>query len=599
MFLRPLFLSIIPTISATCASQSYDYVIVGGGPAGLVVANRLSANPNITVAIIEAGNSVFDNPNVTRVPESILEYGLFIGTPTDWGYLTVPQKYAENKTLNYWAGRALGGSTTINGMTYLRAEKDQIDAWEDLGNEGWNWDGLWEYFLAQEKFQPPTEELKLRGAVYDQDAHRDGGELNVGFTPYLVGQGFSDLLKETSEAIGIPYNEDANKGIMRGFNTWPMTINEAGPIREDGARAFYFPIVSRPNLQVFLNSTATRMVWDHDKSTLDGIFACGVQFITGENMTETILATKEVVVAAGAIRSPAFLENSGVGNPAILGPLGIETVIPLCSVGSNLPDQPQNGIVYSSSTNWTGYPTFVSYLTASDLFGEELPVIAEEVRANLSAYAAAIVADYAPDTIWVGSQKELLKYQLELIFASGSTVPLVEILWAPTGNQIIAQFWNLLPFSRGSIHINSTDATSPPRIDPAFLQLPIDGYVQAAAAVRIREHFATSPLAGHITGEMTPGFETVPQGSGWRDNYWNTWIKRTLGGNSHPVSTCAMMSQDLGGVVDSEGKVYATRNVRIVDASVFPTQISGHLSASVYAIAGKIADIMMSASSAE
>jgi choline dehydrogenase-like flavoprotein len=123
--------------------------------------------------------------------------------------------------------------------------------------------------------------------------------------------------------------------------------------------------------------------------------------------------------------------------------------------------------------------------------------------------------------------------------------------------------------------------------------LPIDIYVQAAAAISIRKHFATSPLAEHTVGEVSPGFEAVPQHASWRDTAWETWIKKSLGGNSHPASTCAMISKDLSGVVDTEGKVYGTENVRVVDASVFPTQISGHLSASVYAIAGRIADIII------
>ncbi|KAI4714187.1 hypothetical protein J4E89_001637 [Alternaria sp. Ai002NY15] len=122
--------------------------------------------------------------------------------------------------------------------------------------------------------------------------------------------------------------------------------------------------------------------------------------------------------------------------------------------------------------------------------------------------------------------------------------------------------------------------------------MPIDMYVQAAAAIRIREYFATSPLAEDATGEVSPGYEAVPQGAHWRDQVWDDWITGAMNGNSHPVSTCAMMSKGLGGVVDTEGKVYGTQNVRVVDASVFPTQISGHLSASVYAIAGKIADAM-------
>jgi len=372
-----------------------------------------------------------------------------------------------------------------------------------------------------------------------------------------------------------------------------MTLNETGPIRADGARSFYFPIASRPNLHVFLNTTAARIIWDKKKAAKSDLVASGVEVITENKETETMLAAKEVIVAAGAIRSPAFLEHSGIGNPAVLEPLGIKTVNPLHSVGTNLPDQPQNGMQFSSSRNWTGYPTFVTYLTASDLFGEDLSALTKEVRANISSYAATIIADYAPNTISLATQEKLLKHQVDLIFNDNSTVPLVEVLWAPVENQILSELWNLLPLSRGSIHINSTDVTLPPRIDPNFLQLPIDRYVQAAAAVRIREYFATSPLADIITGELSPGLAAVPKDAGWRDEAWETWIKQGLSGNSHPLSTCAMMSKGLGGVVDAEGKVYGTRNVRVVDASAFPTQISGHLSASVYAVAGKIADAML------
>jgi choline dehydrogenase-like flavoprotein len=454
-----------------------------------------------------------------------------------------------------------------------------------------------EYFLKQEGFEEPSEALKKKGAIYKDDAHGKDGELAVGFTPYLIGQGFVDILKETSEALGHPYNTDANDGNMRGFNTWPMTLNSTGPIRADGARSFYFPIASRPNLQVFFNTTAARIIWDEEQSATSEVVASGVEVIDAKNATHTISASKEVVVAAGSIRSPAFLEHSGVGNPAVLDPLGIKIVNPLHSVGSNLPDQPQNGIVYNSSTNWTGYPTFVTYPTAFDLFGDELPALVDEIRANLSVYAETIVADYAPNTISVETQKQLLEHQVDLVFDPASTIPLAEILWAPTDHLIIAQLWNLLPLSRGSIHIQSTDANSPPSIDPNFLQLPIDMYVQAAAAINIRKHFATLPLAEHATGEVSPGFQAVPEHASWRDAAWDTWIKKSLGGNSHPVSTCAMLSKNLGGVVDTEGKVYGTHNVRVVDASVFPTQISGHLSASIYAIAGKLADTIIRAQS--
>jgi choline dehydrogenase-like flavoprotein len=575
-------------------TTSFDYVIVGGGPAGLLVANRLSANPYITVAVIEAGDSVYNNPNVTAIPKTIAQFSPGIGTSIDWGYTSAPQRYTDNRTLPLLGGKALAGSTAIFGMTYLRAEKEQIDAWEGLGNEGWNWDSMWPYYLAQEHFQVPDGEQQKNGAIYESNAHGSSGEVDVGFTPYLTGQGAFDLFSETSEALGFPLNRDANNGSMRGTTTWPMMLKVEEKIREDAARAFYWPVAeSRPNLHVFLNTTAARIVWDGKSSSSDGVKAAGVEVVKSGNTTDTIYATREVILAAGSLRSPALLEHSGIGNPAVLEPLEIKPVVSNPAVGSNYADQPANGMTYSSTTNWTGYPTFVTYLSASDLFGTDLAAVTEEVQANISSYAATIVADYAPGSNTLETQEQLLKQQFDLIFSPNSTVPIAELLWITYETAIVAQFWSLLPLSRGSIHVTTPDPTVAPSINPNFFQLPIDMYVQAAAAIQIRNFFATAPLSQAVNLEASPSFETVPQNATWRDPAWHKWIKETYSSNSHPVSTCAMLSQEFGGVVDTEGRVYGTENVRVVDASAFPTQISGHLTANIYAIAGKITDSIL------
>jgi choline dehydrogenase-like flavoprotein len=596
MFFNPLalFTTAQAVFAAWDPSTTFDYVIVGGGTAGLVLANRLSANPSITVAVIEAGDSAFNNPNVTYVPKSILEYGLGFGTSVEWGYYTVPQKYAANRnvTLNYWAGKGVGGSTLINGMTYVRAERSQINAWEDLGNEGWNWETLEEYYVQQESFLRPNKEQVANGATYIENAHGYQGELDVAFTPYLTEQGAFAMLKDTHKAKGYAWNKDANTGSMPGFDVWPMTLNASTVTREDAGRAFYHPIAkSRPNLHVFLDTTASRILWQDSSETPDKT-ASGVQVVRSDGTIRSLSATREVILAAGSIRSPALLELSGIGNPSVLSPLGIDTVIDLPSVGT-LQDQPANGIIYSSPTNWTGYSTFATFMTASDLFGASLPTLHAEISRNLSAYATLILADAPPNSSTLSTQETLLRQHLDLVFTSTSTVPLAEILWVPTGNVVVAQFWNLLPFSTGGVHINSSHPLSAPRIDPAFLQLDADARVLAATAVRIRELFATPPLAQHVSTEVTPGYGVVPQNATAGDGKWEEWIRGSFNGNSHPVSTCAMRKRELGGVVDKEGRVYGTCNVRVVDASVFPTQISGHLSASVYAVAGKIADAIL------
>ncbi|KAF2467833.1 alcohol oxidase [Lindgomyces ingoldianus] len=580
-----------PIAISSSASTSFDYIIIGGGTAGLVLANRLSSDSNISVAVIEAGDSVFNNPNVT----SVTVFGLSLGSSIDWSYISRPQKYTGNRTLTYNAGKALGGTSTINGMTYLRAEKVQIDAWEKLGNEGWNWEGLWPYYLKKEAFQHPTEVQTENGATFESEAHGFNGAVAVGWSKYLMGQNMSDILRQTSEALGYHANSDANDGSMSGFTTWPLTLNATTNIREDAARAYYYPISgSRPNLCLFLNTTATRIVWE-DSSKDSIMHARGVEVITPTNSTETLYTTGEVIISAGSIRSPALLETSGVGNPAVLEKFGIDPVIPLLGVGANLQDQPNIVISYSSPVNWTGYPSFVTYLTAKDLFGADFDSISRSVHSNISRYAATVTADLgSANETTISNQERLLKLQADLIFNSNSTVPLAELLWAPGPFSISSAFWNLLPFSRGSVHIGASDPMVEPSIDANFFQLPIDEYVQAAAAHRLRQLFKTPPLSTYVTSELAPSFTIVPEGADYGDGSWEQWIKAGYSTNQHPVSTCAMMGKELGGVVDSEGRVYGSGNVRVVDASVIPMQVSGHLSATVYALAEKMAERILS-----
>ena len=596
MLLNPFsFLSttqvVLAAYNTTTSPPIFDYVIVGGGTAGLVLANRLSSNPLTTVAIVEAGDVASTDPNVTYVPRSIAEYGLGFGTSVEWGYTTEPQKYAANESLNYWAGKGVGGSTLINGMTYVRAERAQIDGWRELGNEGWDWESLKKYYVDHERFWRPSELQKANGATFDENAHGSEGELDVGFSPYLPRQGAFDILRKTHEKRGYKWNRDVNTGSMPGFDVWPMTLDAEAVVREDAGRAFYYPIKDRPNLHVFLNTTASRIILKDEDGCKEKT-ASGVQVVRSDGTIRTLQATNEVIVSAGSVRSPALLQLSGIGNPSVLQPLGIEAVVPLSSVGT-LQDQPANGIIYSSPTNWTGYSTFATFLTASDLFGPSLPSVTDSIRANLTSYAKQIIADSAPNSTTLSIQECLLNHHLNQVFVPNSTIPLAEILWVPIGNAIAAQFWNLMPFSKGHIRINTTNPLSQPSINPNFLQLPIDNIVQAAIAVRIRQLFATPPLSNHVIKEDSPGFATVPENATFTDEAWEHWIKTSFSGNSHPVSTCAMLSRELGGVVDSEGRVYGMGNVRVVDASVFPTQISGHLSASVYAVAGKIADAIL------
>jgi choline dehydrogenase-like flavoprotein len=578
-------------VTASCARR-FDYVIVGGGPAGLVLANRLSSDSSVSVAVIEAGDSVYDNPTV----KSVLGFPATIDLDINYKYPSAPQKYTGERVLQCNGARALGGSTTINGMSYLCAEKEQIDQWEQFGNEDWNWEALWPYYMKQEHFQRPNSTQASNGATYEEQSHGFQGPVAVGWSQYLTGQGFASIMSDATEELGLPRNRDANGGRMRGFSTLPLTLNSTAEVRADAARSYYYPIAkSRSNLYVFLNTTATRIVWDKTSYGTNKVIASGVHVVSQPNQISTIAIKKggEVILSAGALRSPALLEHSGVGNPTVLEPLGIKTVVRLPGVGANLQDQPNVLMSHSSPTNWTGLSSFVSYLTAADLFGSSLSSVSESVNANISSYAARIVTDSPVGDYSTATIAYLLRLQASLIFAPNSSVPLAELVWFSSGNTIGTAFWNLLPFSRGSVHITSADAAIMPSINPQLFQHPIDDFVQAAASVKVRAYFATAALQAAVGAEVLPNTTVVPADVGWEAPEWAAWIKASYGSNNHPVATCAMMARELGGVVDAVGKVYGTRNVRVVDASVIPAQVSGHLTATVYAIAEKIADAMV------
>lgn len=199
-------------------------------------------------------------------------------------------------------------------MAYLRAETAQIDAWESLGNKGWNWKSLLPYYKKSEYMQTPTEEQVEAGAVIDPSSHGYNGPLAVGWSNAIMNGSIVGDLNTTYQALGLPYNADANNGSMRGFTIYPKTLDRAQNVREDAARAYYWTVAKRPNLDIYLNAFAERMTWE-SKSHTEKPFATGVTFTNSTGGQNTILATKEIILSAGSLRSPLILEQSGIGNP--------------------------------------------------------------------------------------------------------------------------------------------------------------------------------------------------------------------------------------------------------------------------------------------
>ncbi|KAI1818794.1 GMC oxidoreductase [Poronia punctata] len=568
------------TTAPGICDEIYDYVIVGGGTAGLVVANRLSENPGWRVAVIEPGQDVRDNANVTDVGRFMAAFG----TEIDWDYTTTPQAGAGNRSLSWHAGKAIGGTSTINGMTYIRAEEPQIDAWEKLGNKGWNWTTLFPYYKNTESFTPPSPAQVATGTSFDSEVHGFGGNLHVGYPYSLVNGSLNGLVADTWKHLGYSANNDLNAGNVTGFSIWPQTLDREQNVRFDSARAYYYPVENRPNLRL-INGTAKRIAWKGPAENRN-LTADGVEYFNSEGESCKLQADKEVILSAGALRSPLILESSGIGNQKILEKLGIETKIDLPGVGEHLQERPNTIMAYNSTLMTKGQTSFVTFPTAKDLFGDIAPGIKSLSSARMVTWAQ-MIANASEGGLQATTIEKLLRIQHELIFEKH--VSIGEILIGGGGNTLYGAMWLSLPFSWGSVHLRSADSIDSPVIDPRYFQADFDMYIQTSLGRLTQNFFNTDPIKGSVGNLLGPP-GILPLNA--TDGQWAGYIGHTLNPNHHAIGTAAMMSRDLGGVVDNSLKVHGTHNVRVVDASVFPLHVSGHPTSTLYAIAERAADLI-------
>ncbi|RAL12634.1 GMC family oxidoreductase [Aspergillus homomorphus CBS 101889] len=583
MFRPVLLLSAVTAALASpikhAPNAQYDYIVVGGGTSGLVIANRLSENANVSVLVIEAGDSVLHNPNVTAVDG----YGLAFGSDIDWQYQTVNQTYGGKSPQVMRAGKALSGTSAINGMAYTRAEDVQIDAWQQIGNEGWTWDSLFPYYLQSENLTIPSRSQRLEGATFNASYNGEQGPLTVGFGA-IPANNLTATLNATFHGLGVPWSYDVNGGKMRGINIYPSTINLDANVREDAARAYYWPVASRPNLHLLLNTFANRIVWRGEARKGD-VTAAGVEFSSANGTTTVVTARQEVIISAGSLKSPGILELSGIGNAALLKKHNITVQVNLPTVGENLQDQTNAHTEAATYSELTG-TKYVVYPNVYDVYGNETISVAQAIRKQIGHYANA-TAEVSGGVMKASDLKDLFEVQYDLIF--NQRVPIAEILYYPgTGATLASESWTLLPFARGNVHIASADPTAMPTINPNYYMFDWDLDSQIAVAKYIRDSFAAAPLGHLVKGMATPAPDVVAQDAS--DAEWKAWLfDGNYRSNFHPVGTAAMMPREKGGVVDTKLKVYGTTNVRVVDASVLPYQVCGHLVSTLYAVAERAA----------
>ncbi len=528
------------------AIGTFDYVIVGAGSAGCVLANRLSADPSVSVALLEAGGK--DNYIWIHIP---IGYLYTQNNPrTDWCFKTEAEDGLNGRALNYPRGRVLGGCSSINGMLYLRGQARDYDHWRQLGNVGWSWDDVLPYFKRSED--------QVRGA----DAfHGAGGEWRV--EEMRLSWEILDAFREAAAETGIPKIDDFNRGNNEGCGYFQ--VNQKRGVRWSAAKGFLRPAMNRPNLKVITGAQASRI-------RLEGRRAVGIEFRQG-NEPRFIGAAREVILATGSVGSPQLLQLSGIGPGALLGEHGIAVAQELPGVGENLQDHLQIRMAFRVEHTRTLNERANSLLGRIGMGLEYFLLKRGPLTMAPSQLGAFAKSDPARET-------PNLEYHVQPLSLDKFGEP------PHPFPAFTASVCNLRPESRGFIRIRSNDPAAHPAIKPNYLSAAADRQV-AADAMRLTRRICAAPaLARFAPEEFMPG----PQAQ------TDAELARAAGdvGTTifHPVGTCKM-GQDEMAVVDERLRVRGIGGLRIADASIMPTITSGNTNSPTIMIAERAADLII------
>jgi choline dehydrogenase len=501
--------------------QSYDYIIVGAGSAGCVLAHRLSEDSGVSVLLLEAGGEdslpAIHAPNLWRTLQT---------SPVDWSYETAPQKALDGRSIKCPRGKVLGGSSSLNAMIYIRGNRHDYNHWHSLGNPGWAWPDVLPYFRKSER--------QARG---ESELHGAAGPLYV--SDPVDPHPFSLEFVDAAVTRGFPRNPDFNGPEQEGTGLYQVTVR--GGRRQSTAVAFLHPVRDRSNLTLIGGAEA-------DCVLFEGQHAVGVQ-LDSAGVVATARANREVILCAGAINSPKILMLSGIGPADMLKSLGIPVFVDLPGVGLNLQDHSRVSITYRSTRS--------------------IPI---SVGSNLAE--AGLFVD-------TGSSPERGP-DLQFHF-----LPVVEVEADDGGTRsdILFAINPARPESRGTVNLRSKNPREPPLIQPNYLTEPSDMALMKQGIALAREIAHTGILGRECGEETTPGRGTESPAD------VDALVRRSCDCNWHPVGTCGM-GNGADAVVDSELRVHGVVGLRVADASIMPTLVSGNTNAPTIMIGEKAADLV-------
>ncbi|KAI0331245.1 GMC oxidoreductase [Cubamyces sp. BRFM 1775] len=583
--------------------KSFDYIICGGGTAGLTLAGRLTENPDISVLVLEAGEANIDDMAILR-PAS---YGSHFGKlEYSWNHETVKQKLTGDASHVWQRGKGLGGSSAINFLCYIKPPGTEIDDLERLGNPGWNWKNYEKYIQRTEGFVPPSEEVKqkLQLNMHTWNLGRNG-PLGVAY-PHTIDKAELDV-QETFLNAGIPLAARPMNGDPIGTYFAPCTYDLKTHTRTYATSAFYIPNKDRPNFTVLVSAHVNRIIPASDQGA--EFKAESVEF-EHKGQVYTAHANREVILSAGTLKSPQILELSGIGNPSILRKLGIATKVDLPSIGRNVQEhilsavsfELRDDVEFQTMDILADPETLQHHLDlhskGSGIFTTGIVGFTFAKLDQISPRAAAIIKA-AEDKVMRNANNyppgllEQYKISLERL-RDGAGCEFISFPGMcsrpnpPEKGKRYISFYVALnhPFSRGTIHAVSKDPAADPEFDPHYFEEEVDLQVWVEMIKFARSLRNVSPLKEMTTKELNPGPDVQT------DEEIVGWLKKIMTTTWHTSSSCSMLPKENGGVVDSQLKVYGTRNVRVVDLSVLPLHIAAHPQSTVYAIAEQAADII-------